>query len=195
MCPVVTVRPVVAYLTKFNTTSLINRLRDHLSTHNMTHPSITRASRVPLDGLVTSTWSFRLRMDFDVEILSSPLFSSKMDVGTAASSYFNTSFRLIALVLVNSVTIANSNHESHRSIGSHLHSNNLPLDRLVESCGTNRLDFLQLHMGFSNLNNFVADLRGDNADTILTLRDINWVHTLLQLVSDSIPVIIIGLDY
>ena len=31
-----------------------------------------------------------------------------------------------------------------------LHGYNLPLDRLVESCGTSRLEFLQL--GFSNLN-------------------------------------------
>ena len=64
----------------------------------MAHPSITTASPVPLDGLVTSTWSLRLRMDFNLEILSSPLFPSKMEVGTAASSYFNTSFRLIALI-------------------------------------------------------------------------------------------------
>ena len=60
-------------------------------------------------GLVTSTWSLRLRMDFDFEILSSPLFSSKMEVGTGASSCFNTSFRLIAIVLVNAVTLANIN--------------------------------------------------------------------------------------
>ena len=75
----------------------------------MAHPSITTASTVPLDGLVTSTWSLRLRMDFDFEILSSPLFPSKMEVGTAASSYFNTSFRLIALILINAVTLANIN--------------------------------------------------------------------------------------
>ena len=53
---------------------------------------------------------FRLRMDFDVEILS-PLFSSKMEVVTAASSSFNTSFRLIALVLINTITLANINHK------------------------------------------------------------------------------------
>ena len=52
----------------------------------MAHPPITTASRIPIEGLVTSTWCFRFRMDFDVEILISPLFSSKMEVGTAASS-------------------------------------------------------------------------------------------------------------
>ena len=84
----------------------------------MAHPSITIASRIPLEGLVTSTWSLRLRIHFDFEIMSSPLFSSKMEVGTVASSYFNTSFRLIALVLINAVILANINPESHCSIGS-----------------------------------------------------------------------------
>ena len=60
----------------------------------MVHPSMTTASPVPLEGLVTSTWSLRFRMDFDFEILSSPRFSSKIEVGTAAISHFNTSFRL-----------------------------------------------------------------------------------------------------
>ena len=61
-----------------------------------------------------------------------------------------------------------------------LHGNNLPSDRLVESCGTSRLEFLQL--GFSNLNSvfnidiFVADLPGDNVDTILALGDIKGIH-------------------
>ena len=107
---------LVAYLMKFYTTSLMNHLLGHWSNQSMAHPPITTASPVPLEGLVTSTWSLRLRMDF--EILSSPLFSSKMEVGTDASSYFNTSFRLIALVLINAVTLANVNHESHCSIGS-----------------------------------------------------------------------------
>ena len=79
-----------------------------------------------------------------------------------------------------------------------LHGNNLPLDRLVESCGTSWLEFVQL--GFSNLNSvfniesFVADLPGDNVDKILALGDIKGIHTRLQLVSDSIPVITVGLD-
>ena len=45
----------------------------------------TTVSPVPLEGLASSTWSLRLRMDFDFEILSSLLFSSKMNVGTDAS--------------------------------------------------------------------------------------------------------------
>ena len=79
-----------------------------------------------------------------------------------------------------------------------LRGNNLPLDRLVESCGTSRLEFLQLD--FSNLNSvfnidiFNADLPADNVDKILALGDINGIHTYTQLVSDSIPVIIIGLN-
>ena len=84
----------------------------------MAHPPITTASRIPIEGLVTSTWCFRLRMDFDVEILISPLFSSKMEVGTAASSYFNMTFSLIAQVLINAVTLANINPKSHCSIVS-----------------------------------------------------------------------------
>ena len=56
-------------------------------------------------------------------------------------------------------------------------------------------------MGFSNLNSvfnidiFVADLHGDNVVTILALGDIKGIYTCIQLVSDSIPVIIVGLDY
>ena len=144
----------------------------------MVHPPITTASRIHIEGLVTSTWCFRLRMDFDVEILISPLFSSKMEVGTAASSYFNMT-------------------SSH--LRAFLHGNNLPLDRLVESCGTSRLEFLQ--PGFSNLNSifniyiFVADLPGDTVDKILALGDIKGIHTRLQLVSDSTPVITVGLYY
>ena len=88
------------------------------STQSKAHPSITSASGIPLEGLVTSTWSFRLMMDFDVEILRSPLFSSNIDVGTAAGSYINMSFRIIALVLINAVTLANINPELHCSIGS-----------------------------------------------------------------------------
>ena len=68
---------------KFNTILLMTPLLGHWSTQSLEHPPITTASRIPIDGLVTSTWCFRLRMDFDVEILS-PLFSSKMEVGTAA---------------------------------------------------------------------------------------------------------------
>ena len=70
---------------KFNTIFLMNPLLGHWSTQCLAHPPITTASRIPIDRLVTSTRCFRLRMDFDVEILS-PLFSSKMEVGTAASS-------------------------------------------------------------------------------------------------------------
>ena len=110
---------MVAYLMKFNTTSLMNPLLGHWSTQSMAHPPITTASPVPLEGVITSTWSLRLRMDF--EILSSPLFSSKMEVGTDAGSYLNTSFRLIALVLINAVTHANVNPESHCSNGSDSH--------------------------------------------------------------------------
>ena len=79
----------------------------------MAHQSITTAYRIPIEGLVTSTWSFRLMMDFDVEILRSPLFSSKIDVGNTAGSYINMSFRIIALVPINAVTLANINPESH----------------------------------------------------------------------------------
>ena len=56
-------------------------------------------------------------------------------------------------------------------------------------------------MGFSNLNSvfnidiFVADLHGDNVDKILALGDIKRNYTRIQLVSDSIPVIIVGLYY
>ena len=65
---------------------------------------------------------------------------------------------------------------------------------MVESCGTSRLDFLQLD--FSNLNSvfnidiFVADLPGDNVDKIMALGDIKGIHSRLQLVSGSIPVVI-----
>ena len=82
----------------------------------MAHPPITTASRIPIVGLVTSTRCFRLMMDFDVEILISLLFSSKMEVGPAASSYFNMTFSLKALVLINAVTLANINPQSHCSI-------------------------------------------------------------------------------
>ena len=145
----------------------------------MAHPSITTAVRIPIEGLVTSTWCFRI--DFDVEILSSPLLSSKVEVGTADSSYFNMSFRLISLVLINSATLANFNPKSYCSIVS--------TPRFFE--------FLQL--GLYNLNSvfnidiFVANLPGDNDDTILASGDIKGIHTLIQLVSDSIHVILSAL--
>ena len=84
----------------------------------MAHPSISTAYWIPLEGLVTSTWSFRLMIDFDGEMLRSPLFSSKFEVGTAAGSYINMPFRIITLVLINAVTLANINHESHYFIES-----------------------------------------------------------------------------
>ena len=46
------------------------------------------------------------------------------------------------------VTLFHWNHSS--LLLAFLHGNNLPLDRLVESCGTSRPKFLQL--GFANLN-------------------------------------------
>ena len=70
---------------------------------------------------------------------------------------------------------------------------------MVESCGTSRLEFLQL--GLSNMNSvfniniFVVDLPGDTVDNILALGDIKGIHALLQLVSKSIPAIIVGLYY
>ena len=82
----------------------------------MAHPPIITAARIPIDGFVTSTRCFRLMMDFDVEILIALLFSSKMEVGTAASSFFNMTFSLKALVLINAITLANINHKSHCSI-------------------------------------------------------------------------------
>ena len=115
---VVTLHLVGGILDEVNTISLMDPLLGHWSTLCMAHPPITAASRIPIEGLVTSTWCFHLRMDFDMEILSSPLFSPKMEVGTAASSCFNTSFRLIVLVLINAVTLANINPESDCSIGS-----------------------------------------------------------------------------
>ena len=54
-------------------------------------------------------------------------------------------------------------------------------------------------MGFSKLNSvfniviFVAHLHGDNFDKILALGDIKGIYSRIQLVSDSIPVIIVGL--
>ena len=54
-------------------------------------------------------------------------------------------------------------------------------------------------MGFSNLNSVfnidicVAHLHGDNVDKILALGDIQGIYTRIQLVSDSIPVIIVGI--
>ena len=57
-------------------------------------------------------------MDFDVELLRSPLFSSKIEVGPAADSYINMPFRIIALVVINAVTLANINPESHYFIES-----------------------------------------------------------------------------
>ena len=161
----------------------------------MAHPSITTAVRIPIEGLVTSTWCFRIV--FDVEILSSPLLSSKVEVGTADSSYFNMSFRLISLslprfplsgvrccpqlVLINSATLANFNPKSYCSIVS--------TPRFFE--------FLQL--GLYNLNSVfnidicVANLPGDNDDTILASGDIKGIHTLIQLVSDNIHVILSAL--
>ena len=53
-------------------------------------------------------------------------------------------------------------------------------------------------MGFSNLNSvfnidiFVAHLHGDNVDKIPALGDIKGIYIRIQLVSDSIPVIIVG---
>ena len=40
---------------------------------------------------------------------------------------------------------------------------------------------------------YVADLPSDNVDKILALGDIKGIHPRLQLVSDSIPVITVGL--
>ena len=57
----------MTYLTKFNTTSLINPLLGHWSTLSMAHPAITTASRIPLEGLVTSTRRFRLMMDLTLK--------------------------------------------------------------------------------------------------------------------------------
>ena len=115
MCPIL----LVAYLTKFTTTSSMNPLLGHRSTKSMAHPSITTSSPIPTEGLVTATCSYRLMMDFGVEILRSLLFSSKREVGTAASSHFNMTFTaVIALVLINAVTLANINPESCCSIGS-----------------------------------------------------------------------------
>ena len=108
---------------------------------------------------------------------------------------FNKSFRLI--VHTSQVTLFHWIHSS--LLLAFLHGNNLPLDRLVESCGTSRLKLLQL--GFANLNSvvfnidvFVADLPGDNVDKIRALEDLKEMHTRLQLVSDGIPpVIVVGL--
>ena len=52
---------------KFNAIFLMNPLLGHWSTQCLAHPPITTASRIPIDGLVSSTWCFRLRMDFDME--------------------------------------------------------------------------------------------------------------------------------
>ena len=112
MCPSVTVHLVGGILDEVQHDILDESLLGHWSTQSMAPLSITTPHRLRY-LLVTSTWSLCLRMDFDFEILS-----SKMEVGADASSYFNTSFRLIALVLINAVTLAYINPESHYSIGS-----------------------------------------------------------------------------
>ena len=127
---------------KFNTILLMNPLRGHWSTQSREHPPITTGSRIHIDGLITSTWCFRLRMDFDVEILS-PIFSSKMEVGTAAQhviqvNRFGTHQCHHPCKYKSYVTLFHWIHSS--LLLTFLHGKSLPLDRLVESCQTSRFE-------------------------------------------------------
>ena len=80
---------------------------------------------------------------------------------------------------------------------SHTHTHD-HVDRLVESCGTSRLELLQ--PGFSNLNSifniymFVADLPGDTVDKILALetsRGSTHVSSLSLIAHQSSPSVFI----